>query len=155
MARSTNDAPSRLPVPAGQPAAPDPLLRQRAWAALVLGLLSVIGLFGLGNLQRGVYVVAVTLLFGAVAVWLGVTASRRARRGQMLRPRGAVGGVVFGILGLVLSGAIMVGFVIFWSQLQTYATCMNSANTVAAQQACQNQFSTSVNARISRLESGN
>ncbi len=150
MARSTKSA----PLPAPQLAAPDPLLRQRALAALVLGLLSVTGLFFLGNLQRGVYVVALTLVFAVVAIWLGATSSRRARRGGMARPRGAVSGVVFGGLGLVLSGAILVVFVVFWSQLHTYSTCMAGANTVSAQQACQNQLTNSINTQLSRLESG-
>lgn len=150
MARSTKSAP--LPAPPG--AEPDPLLRQRGLAALVLGLLSIAGLFFLGNLDRGVYVVALSLVFGAVAIWLGATSSRRARRGGMARPRGAVSGMVFGGLGVVLGGAILVVFVVFSSQLRAYSACMASANTVSAQQACQNQLSNSMNAKLSRLESG-
>jgi len=150
MARPTKTA--RLPAP--QLAAPDPLLRQRALAGLVLGLLSVVALFFLGSLQRGIYVIALSLVFGAAAIWLGATSSRRARRGGMARPRGAVSGVVFGTLGLVLGGAVLVVFVVFSSQLRVYSSCMASANTVSAQQACQNQLSNSINAQISRLESG-
>lgn len=150
MARSTKSA----PVPARQLPAPDPLLRQRAVAALVIGLLSVIALLFLGNLERGVYVVVLSLVFGAVAIWLGATSSRRARRGGMARPRGAVSGIVFGALGLVLSGVILVFFVVFWSQLHAYSACMAGANTLSAQQTCQNQLSNSINSEISRLESG-
>jgi hypothetical protein len=155
MARSTK-APPRVPgAGPGLPLAPpDPALRQRAWAALTLGLLSVVGLFFLGNLQRGVYVVGVTVTFGMVAVWLGVTASRRARRGGMARPRGAVGGTVFGGLGFVLSTACLAMFAVFWSQLQAYSSCMAGANTVAAQQACKNQFNNSISTEISQLNSG-
>ncbi len=121
-------------------APPDPALRQRAWAAFTLGLLSVIGLFFLNGLQRGVYVVVVSLAFGGVAVWLGVTTCRRARRGGMTRPRGAMSGAVFGGLGTVLSATCLIVFAVFWPQLKAYSSCLTSANTVAAQQACQNQF---------------
>jgi hypothetical protein len=150
MARSTKSP----PLPAPPRAEPDPLLRQRGWAALVLGLLSVVGLFFLGNLNRGLYVVALSLVFGVVAIWLGTTSSRRARRGGMARPRGAVSGIVFGGLGLVLGGAVLVVFLVFSSQLRAYNACMASANTLSAQQACQNQLSNSINAQLSRLESG-
>ena len=150
MARST--MPKRAqPAPL---AAPDPLLRQRGWAAVTLGLLSVLGLMFLGNLQRGIYVVAMTLAFGALAIWLGVTAAKRARRGAMARPRGARSGIVFGALGLALSVVIAVAFAVFWTQLRTYSSCLAGANTVVAQQACQNEFSTAVSVRISLLESG-
>jgi hypothetical protein len=160
MARSTKaPRPPRLPgtgpaQPQAPPLAPpDPALRQRAWAALTLGLLSVIGLFFLGNLQRGVYVVGVTVAFGMLAIWLGVTASRRARRGGMAPPGGAVGGTVFGVLGFVLSTACLAMFAVFWSQLQAYSSCMAGANTIAAQQACKSQFSNSISTEINHLNS--
>ena len=58
---------------------PEPPVRQRALTALLLGVLSLIGLmFGLGNLRRGIFVAVLTLLFAATAIWLGVTASRKA-----------------------------------------------------------------------------
>lgn len=155
MASSGKQVPPGVPVPSrlrGTP--PDPLLRQRAWAALTLGLLSVIGLLFLGSLQRGVYVVVLTLAFGGIAIWLGVTASRRARRGGMARPRGAMSGTVFGGLGLGLSATVLVAFAVFWPQLKAYSSCLAGANTVAAQQACQSQFNKSVGSEISNLESG-
>ena len=74
---------------------PEPAVRQRALAALLLGALSLIGLmFGLGDLRRGIYVAVLALLFAAAAVWLGVTATKKARRSGTARPRWAVGGVV-------------------------------------------------------------
>ena len=76
---------------------PDPAVRQRALAALAMGVLSLVGLMlGLGNLHRGIYVAVLTLAFGVAAIWLGVTASKKARRGGTARPRWAVGGVVLG-----------------------------------------------------------
>ena len=47
----------------------DPVVRQRAVAALTLSLLSLIGLaLGLGNLRRGVFVAILTLLFAVLIV---------------------------------------------------------------------------------------
>jgi hypothetical protein len=151
----------RGPQPRGMPPArrqlppPDPAVRQRALAALIIGALSLAGLMlGLGNLRRGVYVAVLTLLFGVAAIWLGVTASKKARRSGTARPRWAVGGVVLGGLGLAFSTLWLLVLVVFWPQLNAYYTCMNGANTVAAQQACHIQFTNSVGGEISVLQNG-
>jgi hypothetical protein len=134
---------------------PEPPVRQRALSALALGVLSLIGLtLGLGNLRRGVFVAVLTLLFGATAVWLGVTATKKARGGGTARPRWAVGGVVLGSLGLVFSALWLLVLAVFWPQLNTYYTCMGGANTVVAQQACHDQFTKSVGSEISVLQTG-
>ena len=49
--------------------------QQRSVAALFLALLSLFGVLGLSNFQRGVYIVAFALVAGAMAVWLAATAS--------------------------------------------------------------------------------
>jgi hypothetical protein len=149
MARPTK-SPPRAPVPA--PAPPDPALRQRAWAALTLGLLSVVGLFFLGDPERWIYVLGLTLAFGIIAIWLGVLTGRLARRGAMVRPAGARSGVVFGTLGCVLSAVLLLFLAVLGQQIRTYASCMAGANTVATQQACKTQFTNSVNDEINRLE---
>ena len=134
---------------------PEPPVRQRALAALLLGALSLAGLaFGLGNLRRGIYVTVLALLFAAAAVWLGVTASRLARRGGTARPRGAVGGVVLGGIGLAFSVLWLLLLAVFWPQLSTYYSCMSGANTVTEQQACHKQFSDSVGSELSLLQNG-
>ena len=116
------------------------MLRQRAVAAVAMGVLSLLGLaLGLGNVRRGVFVAVVTLLFAAVAIWLGVGAGRRARRSGTARPRGSVTGIVLGV---------------FWPQLITYANCMSKANTVAGQHACHTQLDNSVGGEISVLQNG-
>jgi ABC-type amino acid transport system permease subunit len=130
-------------------------LRQRALAALFLGVLSLIGLMlGLGNLRRGVFVAALTLVFAAVAIWLGVTSSRKARRSGTARPRGAVGGVVLGVFGLAISALWLMVLAVFWPQLNAYYNCMGGANTVTAQKACHDQFTDSVGSEMSILQSG-
>jgi hypothetical protein len=124
-------------MPARQLPPPEPAVRQRALAAFSLGLLSLIGLMlGLGNLRRGIVVAVVTLVFGLVAIWLGVSSNRTARRTGTARPRWAVGGVVL------------------WPQLNTYYNCMAGANTVATQQACHDQFTKSVGGEMSVLQGG-
>jgi ABC-type amino acid transport system permease subunit len=130
-------------------------VRQRALAALLLGVLSLIGLMlGLGNLHRGVFVAALTLVFAAVAIWLGVTSSRKARRSGTARPRGAVSGVVLGVFGLAISALWLMVLAVFWPQLNAYYNCMGGANTVTAQQACHNQFTDSVGSEMSILQGG-
>jgi hypothetical protein len=130
-------------------------LRQRALAALLLGVLSLIGLMlGLGNLRRGVFVAALTLVFAAVAIWLGVTSSRKARRSGTARPRGAAGGIVLGAFGLAISALWLMVLAVFWPQLNAYYNCMGGANTVTAEQACHDQFTNSVGSEISILQNG-
>ena len=134
---------------------PDPAVRQRALAALAMGVLSLVGLMlGLGSLHRGIYVAVLTLAFGVAAIWLGVTASKKARRSGTARPRWAVGGVVLGGLGLAFSALWLLVLAVFWPQLNAYYTCMSAANTVATQQACRTQFTNSVGGEISVLQNG-
>src|ERR1700730_11358810 len=79
----------------------DPPLRQRALAALVLGMLSLVGLaLGLGNLRRGLLVAALPRAFAVTAIWRGAGARRRARRRGTARPRGAISGIVLGGFGV-------------------------------------------------------
>ena len=143
--------PDRTP-PARQLPPPHPALRQRALAAVTLGVLGLLGLaLGLGNLHRGIYVAVLTLLFGATAIWLGAGANRSARRSGTARPRGARAGVVLGGLGLAFSAFWLIILAVFWPQLNTYYNCLNGANTVAAQQACHGQFTNSVGSELSVL----
>ena len=130
-------------------------MRQRAVTAMLLGLLSLVALMlGLGNLRRGIFVAVLALLFAAGAIWLGATASRKARRSGTARPRWAVSGVVLGSIGLAFSAMWLLVLAVFWPQLNSYYNCMNGANTVTAQQACHQQFTNSVGGEISLLQNG-
>jgi hypothetical protein len=145
-----NRAPSARQLPP-----PDPALRQRALAAVILGLLGLIGLaLGLGNLRRGIFVAVLTLLFGATAIWLGASANRSARRNGTARPRGARAGVVLGGLGLAFSAFWLLILAVFWPQLNTYYNCVSGAETVSAQQLCHSQFTNSVGSEIGILRNG-
>ncbi len=160
MPTPTDRPPTRGPRPprpalTGRPSSPpDPALQQRAWAALALGMLSLIGLSLAGGLRRAVYVVIATLLVGAVAAWLGGTALSRARRAGTARPRGAIAGTILGTLGLAFSAIMLIVFGMFWNELSAYASCLSGANTLTAQQACQHQFSQTITNEIRSLQPG-
>ncbi len=142
-------SPPRAPGAARPPHVPaDPALQQRAWAALMLAVLSLLSLMLIGNLRRGVYVVAVALVIAVIALWLALATMSRARRGGTGRPRGATLAVVVGGAGFVFSGFMLAGYAMFWPQLTQYANCLNGANTVSAQQACRQQLDNSVNGEI-------
>lgn len=111
---------------------------------MALGLLSLLALFLASGLRHAIYVVIATLVIGALAAWLGSTAVSQSRKGRTGRPRGAVAGIVLGLLGLAFSGLTLIVFALFWSQLSTYWNCSSGANTVTAQQACQHQLSRTI-----------
>jgi len=141
--------PQVLPPPSAE-------LRQRALAGFALGALSMIALAFIDSskLQRAIYVIAMAAVFGVIGIWLSVSARRRARREGTARPRGAFGGILLGACGLVLSLLGALAFALFWHQLMTYSSCLGQANSVAATQACHDQFTGTVNSRISELQSG-
>jgi hypothetical protein len=118
----------------------DPAHRQRAIAGLLLAVLSLFGLLGVSNFQRGVYIVGFALVSGVLAIWLAGTALARTRRAGTAGPRGSVTAIVIGSVGVLLSGILLLGFALFGQQASTFSRCLSGANTVAAQRACQNQF---------------
>jgi hypothetical protein len=153
---SPAEPPPAEPSPAGtssaETAAPkvkragraDPVHQQRSVAALFLALLSLFGVLGLTNFQRGVYIVAFALVSGAMAIWLAATAMRRARRGGTAGPRGSVVAVVIGGVGVLISAVLLAGFALFGKQASTFSQCLGGANTVAAQQTCKTQFTRAI-----------
>ncbi len=159
MARFTD--PQRTPTrPSGyqpprarQPRQPtDPALQQRTWAALMLAFLSLIAMMAMsGNVRRSVVVVAVALAVAVTGLWLVLSAMSGARRGGSGRPRGAILATVLGVLGCVFSVSVLAAFLLFWPQLTQYSDCLSGANTVAAQQACQQQLNNSVGSEIGVL----
>ena len=88
------------------------------------------------------------------AIWLGVTANSKARHSGTARPRGAVGGVVLGALGLAFSALWLLVLAVFWPQLNAYYNCLSGANTVTAQQHCHTQLTNSVGGEIGVLQNG-
>jgi multisubunit Na+/H+ antiporter MnhB subunit len=127
-------------------------------AGLALAVLSLLAmLLGAGDQEaahRAAVVAAVALAVAAVGLVLAITAMSGAKRSGTHRPRGALVGVILGVIGLLLSGFALLGFLIFSAQFDQYDNCLNGANTVAEQQACQTQFENAITNRI-RAVGGN
>ena len=132
------------PIQQRRPPASPPL-QQRAFAALLLALISLFGMIVLsGNLHRAVVVLAVTLVIGATGLWLAITAMSRSRQAGSSRPRLVILATVLAVLGTGLSALALAGFALFWTQINQYANCISGANTVAAQTACNQQLNNSL-----------
>jgi hypothetical protein len=117
----------------------------------MLSVLSLLAMTAIGNIQRGVYVVAVALAVAIAGLILACTTMSAARRAGTRRPRGVMAGAVLGVIGCVLCGFVLAGFLVFRTQLHQYANCVNGANTTATQTACQNQLNNSVSSEIRNL----
>jgi ABC-type amino acid transport system permease subunit len=118
----------------------------------MLAVLSLIAMMLMsGNVRRGVYVVVVALIVAVTGLWLAISAMSRARRGGTGRPRGAVLATILGVVGFLFSAFVLAGFLMFWPQLTQYSNCLAGANTVSAQQACQQQLNNSVGTEVGVL----
>lgn len=109
-------------------------------AAFLIGGLSLLAVPSAHDPKKALLVIALVIVFGGLAVWLGITANRWARRERAARPAWAFGGVLLGVFGVGFGLLMLSAFAMFWPQLNTYFSCMNSANTIVATQACQAQF---------------
>jgi multisubunit Na+/H+ antiporter MnhB subunit len=105
----------------------------------------------IGNLHRAAYVIAVALAVAVLALALAISAVRAAKRTGTRRPRAAVSSLVLGAIGALFSGFALVGLLIFWTQYTQYANCLDGATTVAAHNACQQQFENSVGHQVTFL----
>jgi amino acid transporter len=114
-------------------------------------VLSLIAMMLIGNFQRAVYVVAVALVVALLGLGLAVSAMREAKRTGTRRPRAAIASAVLSGLGALLSGSALVVLLVFWSQYMQYGNCLNGASTIAARNACDQQFKNSVSDRIAIL----
>jgi hypothetical protein len=55
---------------------------------------------------------------------------------------------VLGVLGTGLSALALLGFALFWPQVSQYENCMAAASTPAAQNACTQQLSNSLQGHL-------
>jgi hypothetical protein len=102
-------------------------------AALVVGILAVLA---------SITVVG-GILFGVVAIILGAIGRGRAKRREATNGGSATAGLVLGIVGLVLSAALVAVGVSFLNSDtgKKLQNCLDSAGSdQAAQTACQQQF---------------
>jgi hypothetical protein len=115
-------------------------VRQRALAAFLIGGLSLLAVPSAHDPRKALLVLTVVIVFGATAVWLGLSANRQARREGTGRTAWAFGGMLLGVFGAGFGVVMLAAFAMFWPQMNTYFSCMNSANTITAAQACTAQF---------------
>jgi hypothetical protein len=141
-----------MPSPDGPP--PDLATQHRTIAGMALALISLAGLLGLSFPTRGIYVVLYALVAGILALWLAVSALRRARRNRTAPPRGSRTAVLIACAGVALSASALVVFVMMGKQLSAYGECLSGANTLEAQHSCRDQFNQAVDHEISVLRSG-
>jgi hypothetical protein len=123
------------------------VLQHRAFAALalvIISLLGMAGMLGLGDVRRAVVVLAVALAIGVLGLWLAFTAMSRSRNAGTARPRFSMLASVLGVAGTGLSTIVLVGYALFWPQISQYSNCMSGANTVATQDACNQQLDSSL-----------
>lgn len=142
------ESPFLPPAPRPQLPPADARLQQRGVAALALAILSLLAMVLIGNPHRAAAVAAVALVVAVGALVLGFSAMSGAKRAKTRRPRGALAGVVLGVIGLSLSGFVLLVFLFFGPQLNQYFTCTSQATTTAEQQACQHQLHTSITSKL-------
>jgi len=108
---------------------------------VLLGLIAMV--FG-GNPQRFKYVAGVALVVSLAGLVLAISAMRQAKRAGNRRPRGALPGVVIGVIAAMVSGAILIAFLAYPAQTTQYMDCMAAAHSSAAQNACWQQLQQSI-----------
>jgi hypothetical protein len=135
--------PQRREEPGQRP----PLSLRTRWArGLALGgaLCTLITLLnGYKNFPAWLIGAAVALLMSLGGLWFGAFAQRDAMRKQQRAPE-AVASVVWSGISTLIAVAIVAFSLIFYPQLRDFSTCMRAANTIAAQNACQQQFDNSL-----------
>ena len=99
-------------------------------AALVVGIVSLF-LFWIPFL--GLVLAILALVFGIIGI-------RKASRGEATNKGMAITGVVTGALALVGALIVSVVFIFFVDEFNTLVECMEAAETVQEENACQTQF---------------
>ncbi|HEU5427111.1 MAG TPA: hypothetical protein VFU74_09570 [Actinocrinis sp.] len=83
------------------------------------------------------------LVMSLGGLWFGTFAQRDALRKSQRAPE-AVASVVWSSISSLIALAIVSYSLIFFPQLRQYSDCMRSANTIAGQSVCQEQFKNSL-----------
>lgn len=138
--------PGGYPPPPPQPyagyAAPAPARNGMGIAALIVGLVSLLGVlcFGFGG-----------FVLGLIAIVLGFVARGRVKRGEADNGGIATAGIALGVLGIVVNAALLMFGV--WSFMnfggQDLMDCLRDAgNDSAAQLECQERFTQDIEDRF-------
>jgi uncharacterized membrane protein len=114
---------------------------------MIFGLLSLLALSATGEVSHVGYLIAFSLVIGLAALVLGISAARRARLEDTMRPRGSVAAIILGSVSLTLAVLALIGLV-FTKQLTNYQQCMNNAHGTSAQQTCTRQLLHSMESRF-------
>jgi Domain of unknown function (DUF4190) len=104
-----------------------------ATAALVLGILALITSF---TVIGGV-------LLGLLAVIFGIVGLRRANRGLAFGRGRAIAGIILGLLGIVVAGALIAAGLSIWNSPEgkDLKSCLKKAGSDQSQiQKCRDQF---------------
>jgi hypothetical protein len=83
------------------------------------------------------------LIMSLGGLWFGTFAQRDALRKSQRAPE-AIASVVWSSISSLIALAIVSYSLIFFPQLRQYSDCMRSANTIAGQSVCQEQFKNSL-----------
>ncbi|MEY9215251.1 DUF4190 domain-containing protein [Thermobifida halotolerans] len=123
----------------GEPSAPQPEGQQ---ATVERG-----GLWGLMLSIAGLLL----LPFSAVLSVIGIVQGARARRNAKSRggqAPGAVLSIVVGAVGVLWGLLVTVGLVVFFDELTAYSQCSARANTVSAQEECDDAYAEAISERF-------
>lgn len=124
-----------------------PLSLRTRWArGLAMGgalciLLTLLN--GYQNFPAWLIGASVALVMSLGGLWLGAFAQRDAVRQSQRAPE-AVASVVWSGISTLIAVAIVAFSLIFYPQLRDFSHCMRAANTIAGQNACQQQFNNSM-----------
>ncbi len=121
--------------PAGQPPQ-QPAARPGAGLAITALIFGILALLLFWSVVGGI-------IFGLIALILGLIASGRAKRGLASGRGMALTGAILGLLGLLGSIAVaaLFGVVFFKSGAKSYTDCINDANGDNAKiQKCADEF---------------
>jgi hypothetical protein len=129
-----------------EPTQRPPLSLQTRWArGLAIGgafctLFTLLN--GYHNFPAWLIGASVALVMSMGGLWFGVFAQRDALRQSQRAPE-AVAAVVWSSISTLISVGIVAFSLIFYPQLHQYSDCIRSANTIAAQDTCQQQLDNS------------
>ncbi|HWH35882.1 MAG TPA: DUF4190 domain-containing protein [Acidimicrobiales bacterium] len=79
-------------------------------------------------------------MLAILALVFGIIGIRKASRGEATNKGMAITGVVTGALALVGALIVSVVFIFFVDEFNTLVECMEAAETVQEENACQTQF---------------
>ncbi|MBO2452109.1 DUF456 domain-containing protein [Actinomadura barringtoniae] len=106
---------------------------------------------GLGATVISLFFFPAGLLLGIPALVIGIRARKAAKAGLTAAP-GAVPGIVFGTIGLVLALMVLAMTIFIWPEQSDYTKCTDKANTQQDEKACKDAFVRSLEKKFNMPE---